>query len=64
MMMIMIVIQNAYQVLSLMKTLFTIYKAKKTIQAMRMNFRVFDSGVKLNIIIYNLLFNNYHLLIV
>ena len=60
--MIMIVIQKAYQVLSLMKTLFTVYQSQKTIRAMRMIFRVFDSGVKVIIIIYNLLFNNFHLL--
>ncbi|GFY44824.1 piggyBac transposable element-derived protein 4 [Trichonephila inaurata madagascariensis] len=47
MMTILISIQKAYQVLSLMKTLFTAYQAQKTIQAMKKIFRVFDSGVKL-----------------
>ena len=33
---------ESYQVLSLMKTLFTVYQVQKMIQAMRMIFQVFD----------------------
>ncbi|GFW67318.1 hypothetical protein TNCV_2595511 [Trichonephila clavipes] len=39
--------KKAYEVLTLMKTLFTAYQTQKTIQAMRKIFLVFDSGVKL-----------------